>query len=134
MVITWRKLAIKSQKNASKIKLMCILAMILQWLCSGFRVHLKYRKLSENYQNKSRIMVYIRLRLMAWWVGGHMTNEHLEVYPGPWTSPCQWYNNIQYQKCDYIIWLPFFLMKILVKIHHYFQKASNFFSILCFSQ
>ena len=44
IVITWRKLAIKSQKNTSKIKLMCILAMTLEWLCSGFRIHHKYRK------------------------------------------------------------------------------------------
>ena len=37
-------------------------------------------------------------------------------------------------KCDYIIWLAFFLVETLVKIPDYFQKVSNFFSILYFSQ
>ena len=59
---------------------------------------------------------------------------YLEVYSGPWTQPLQYYSNINYQNCHHIIWLAFFLMQILVKIHNYFQKVSNFFSILCFSQ
>ena len=41
MVITWGKLAIKSWKNKGKIKIVPILAMTLQWLCSWFRVNLK---------------------------------------------------------------------------------------------
>ena len=47
--------------------------MILQWLCSGFRVHLKYRKLSKQKQNNGVYQI-----AADGMMGGHMTNEHLE--------------------------------------------------------
>ena len=120
---------------------------------SKYRNQLKSgHKIRKNTQEQSDILCWHDIRGC---VDGSGSISKYRTQPQKWLKhqttmsklPKCWRGCVQrsgsiskYRKCcyimkgDYIIWLAFFLVERLVKSYDYFQKVSNFFSILCFSQ
>ena len=61
------KIGYKITKNTTKIRIVPILAMTLQWLCSGLRVHHKYRNKTEKIIKTKAESWYISD--CSWWDG-----------------------------------------------------------------